>query len=117
VQRKFRLTSSTDFQRVRRYGKSYAHPLLVLVVHPGQPESSSRIGVTASRGVGKAVQRNRARRLLRAAIQPLLASLAPGWELILIARQPVLEASFQHIHEALLLLLKRARVLQENHVD
>jgi ribonuclease P protein component len=117
VQRKFRLTSSTDFQRVRRYGKSYAHPLLVLVVHPGQPESSPRIGVTASRGVGKAVQRNRARRLLRAAIQPLLASLAPGWELILIARQPVLDANFQHIHEALLLLLKRARVLQENHVD
>jgi len=40
VQRKFRLTRSEDFKRVRRSGKSYAHPLVVLIVQSHDPRSS-----------------------------------------------------------------------------
>jgi ribonuclease P protein component len=40
VQRKFRLTRSEDFKRVRRSGKSYAHPLVVLIVQPHDQRSS-----------------------------------------------------------------------------
>jgi ribonuclease P protein component len=114
VKRRFRLTRSTDFQRVRQYGKSYAHPFLVLVVLPNQ-EENSRFGVTAGRSVGKAVQRNRSKRRLRAALQSYLSMVSPGWDIVLIARRPILEASFPKIRAAISLLLQRAGILCEAH--
>jgi ribonuclease P protein component len=110
VQRKFRLTRSTDFKRVRRKGKSYAHPFVVLVVQTSEVPRV-RVGVTAGRSVGGAVQRNRAKRLLREAIRPLLSELLPGRDLILIARPALLTKSLQDIRQVLTSLLHRARVL------
>lgn len=116
MNRKFRLSRSTDFQRVRRLGKSYAHPLLVFVAYPNpDAQAETRCGVTAGRSVGGAVQRNRAKRLLRSVIQPYLPGLPPGWDLALIARRPLLEASYPQIQAALHTLLRRARLLQEAH--
>jgi ribonuclease P protein component len=114
VKRRFRLTQSTDFQRVRRFGKSYAHPLMVLIALPNDL-ASSRIGVAAGRTLGKAVQRNRAKRLLRATVAPLLPAITPGWDILLIARLPILQASFGQIEAGLEVLLKRAKLLQEIH--
>ena len=107
MQRKFRLTRSEDFKRVRRSGKSYAHPLLVLVAQAGDAPGL-RVGVAASRGIGTAVKRNRARRLLREAMRTLLPSILPGWELLLIARPPLLSCKVFEVREALLILLRRA---------
>lgn len=75
----------------------------------------SRIGVIASRSMGGAVQRNRAKRRLRAAVQPLIASIQPGWDLVVIARQPVGQAQFEQIQSALATLLQRAGLLSGNH--
>jgi len=110
VQRKFRLTRSTDFKRVRRKGKSYAHPFVVLVVQTSEVPRV-RVGVTAGRSVGGAVQRNRAKRLLREAIHPLLSELLPCRDLILIARPALLSKSLQDIRQVLTSLLHRAQVL------
>lgn len=111
MKRRFRLTKSTDFKRVRRLGKSYAHPLVVLVACRNQLDGS-RIGVVAGRSVGGAVQRNRAKRLLRAAFQPELPVLCSGWDLILIARQPMASAAYWDVQAALRQLLRRARLIQ-----
>jgi ribonuclease P protein component len=113
VNRRFRLTRSSDFQRVRQSGKSYAHPLLVLIALPSK-EQATRIGVTAGRSVGKAVQRNRAKRILRSAIHPYLRQLRLGWDIILIARHRLLEATFQQTQAVLASLLGRASLLS-NH--
>ncbi len=110
MQRKFRLTRSTDFKRVRRTGKSYAHPFVVLVAHTSETPRV-RIGVTAGRSVGGAVQRNRAKRLLREAMRPLLPDLLPGWDLILIARPALTSSSLQEIRRALTGLLRRAHII------
>jgi ribonuclease P protein component len=107
VKPRFRLTSSTDFTRVRRFGKSYAHQLFVLVAHPNDLEHP-RFGVAAGRSLGNAVNRNRAKRRLRAAIQPVIEEILPGWDIILIARRPLLGAPFQSIQSALAGLVKRA---------
>ena len=77
MNRRFRLTRSTDFKRVRRIGKSYAHPLVVFVAAPNELQQV-RIGVVAGRAVGSAVQRNRAKRQLRACLQQWLACLPGG---------------------------------------
>ncbi len=115
MQRRFRLTRSTDFQRVRRAGKSYVHPLVVLLV-AGSDQPHPRVGFVVGRSLGRAVRRNRAKRRLRAALRPLLPSIAPGHDLILIARAGLLEATFTETQAALQALVRRAGLLlPENH--
>lgn len=114
VKRSYRLTRSTDFQRVRRLGKSYAHPLIVLVTAPNAG-GGRRFGVVAGRAFGNAVKRNRARRRLRAALQPFLPKVISGWDVILIARLGVLQADFRDLQAALQTLLQRAHLLEVDH--
>jgi ribonuclease P protein component len=110
VQSKFRLTHSEDFKRVRLTGKSYAHPLVVLVAKPSELPNV-RVGVAAGKTSGTAVYRNRGKRLLREAMRPLLPSLASGWDLVLIVRPGLVSASLKQTREALLTLLRRARLI------
>jgi ribonuclease P protein component len=59
------LRGSNDFQKVYRQGKRYDGPLMTAFVLPNKL-SHNRFGITASRkALGNAVQRNRAKRLLR----------------------------------------------------
>jgi len=95
---------------VRRFGKSYAHPLVVLVAqHSDQP--TLRVGVTAGKTVGNAVQRNRAKRILRAAMHDLLPDLGPGADMMLIARHPLVDATLDETKSALTNLFRRAHLL------
>ena len=110
MQRKFRLTRSEDFKRVRRSGKSYAHPLVVLIVQTHE-QPRLKVGVAAGRTVGTAVHRNRAKRLLREAMRTLLPSIASNLDLILIARPGLVTATLEETRQALLNLLGRAQIL------
>lgn len=110
VKRRFRLTRSTDIKRVRRLGKSYAHPLIVLITSPN-PEQVVRVGVVAGVTVGKAVQRNRAKRQIRACLNEIMPALADGWDMIVLARQPIIDANFTEIRFALKNVLRRAGLL------
>lgn len=114
MQRKFRLTRSEDFKRVRRSGKSYAHPLVVLIVQSNN-QPRIKIGVAAGRTVGTAVYRNRAKRLLREAMRTLIPNIASGLDLILIARPGLVSATLEDTHRALLNLLQRAQILTPRH--
>jgi len=110
VQRKFRLTRSEDFKRVRRSGKSYAHPLVVLIVQT-HDQPRVKVGVAAGRTVGTAVRRNRAKRLLREVMRTLIPNITPGLDLILIARPGLVSATLEETRHALLNLLQRAQIL------
>ncbi|MBN2118265.1 MAG: ribonuclease P protein component [Anaerolineales bacterium] len=110
MQRKFRLTRSEDFKRVRRSGKSYAHPLVVLIVQV-HDQPRLKVGVAAGRTVGTAVYRNRAKRLLREALRPLIPNIRSGLDLILIARPSLVSATLEETRQALLTLLQRAQIL------
>jgi ribonuclease P protein component len=113
MKRRFRLTSPTEFKRVRRDGKSFAHPLVVLIVIPNMNQDL-HIGVAAGRMLGNAVQRNRAKRILRAAIQPYLLEIPPGWDAILIARKPLLKAAWVDVQGAVRNVLQRARLVKDS---
>ncbi len=106
-----RLRGRSDFQRVRRTGKSWAHPLTVLLASNNQ-FAHSRIGFVASKSVGGAVQRNRAKRRLRAELQAQAARLSPGWDLVFIARQPILTCTMPALSAAVTSLLSRAGLLR-----
>ena len=109
---------------MRRSGKSYAHPLVVLIVQVHDRRSSPedtrshpvdqprvKVGVAAGRTVGTAVYRNRAKRLLREAMRTLIPNMTSGLDLILIARPGLASASLEQTRQALLTLLQRAQIL------
>ena len=97
---------------MRRFGKSYAHPFIVLVVLPNDM-NQSRFGISAGRSIGNAVQRNRAKRILRETVRPLIPAIATGWDLVILARKPMANASFDEISTALTNLLSQARLLEK----
>ncbi|MGB9640564.1 MAG: ribonuclease P protein component [Anaerolineales bacterium] len=113
MDRRYRLKKSSDFQRVRNTGKAYAHPLFVLIYAP-HSSMQTKVGIAAGRSIGNAVKRNRAKRRLRACIQPWLKQLKPGFDIILIARKPLLSASYDHLYSALAIALKNNHMLMDD---
>ena len=86
----------------------------MLVALPAET-AHTHFAISASRSVGSAVRRNRAKRLMRAAVRPWLDEVLPGWDVILIARNPLAEASFAEVQAVLPILLRRAHLLKESH--
>ena len=79
------LNKNWHFNRVYSRGKSYVHPHVVLYVAKNRL-GYTRIGLTATKKVGHAVQRNRARRVMRAALCEHLSQNIGGYDIILVAR-------------------------------
>ncbi len=107
MDRRLRLRQAGEIRRVYDEGKSWSHPLLALVACPNGL-AILRLGFTASRSVGTAVARNRARRLLREAARQLYPTLAAGWDVMLIARSAIRGAREPQVQEALATLVRRA---------
>ena len=81
-----KLNQNRDFQSAYRKGKFAAHPLLVTYAVKNRM-GENRIGITASKKVGNAVKRNRARRVIAAAWNTLqLQKLKKGYDIVLVAR-------------------------------
>ena len=70
-----------------------------------------RCGFVAGKKVGSAVKRNRAKRLLREAVRARQDALAPGWDLVFVARARLAEATLSQAQAAVNQLLKRANVV------
>lgn len=113
MDRRHRLTSPQDVQRVRVSGKSYAHPLVVLVTRRNDLDRS-RFAVGAGRSLGGAVRRNRDKRRLRSALRSLAPRLAPGWDVLLLARGEAPTAQWPELQQAVVSLCRRAGLLMEN---
>lgn len=107
----YRLRKNTDFQRVRRQGQSWANKLLVLSIASNGLDHS-RFGFSVSRRLGKAVVRNRVKRLMREAVRRQKERVSVGWDTVWIARRPIREADFSAVERAVEQLLRRARLLQ-----
>ena len=112
-----RLRKRPEFLRVARAGRRWVTPGLILQVRRGSrrffrlaPDETEAIGVgfTASRKVGKAVERNRARRRLRAVAREVLPTAgAPGYDYVLIARAGTLGRPYIELSKDLKTALAR----------
>ncbi len=81
-----RLSRSAEFERVYRQGRSTANRHLVLYAFPNASADRPRLGLSVSRKVGGAVERNRVKRLLREAFARAEPELRPGQDVVLVAR-------------------------------
>jgi len=109
VNRRFRLGKRTDFERVRRSGKSYAHPLIVLIALANEL-GQTRFGISAGRSVGGAVQRNRTKRRIRGVLTPIAVDVHSGWDLVFLARKGLENSTHHELDQAIKKLLARARL-------
>jgi ribonuclease P protein component len=89
--RRSRLSRSAEFDRVYRQGRSQASRYLVLYAFPRGGEEGPRLGLSVSRKLGGAVDRNRIKRLLREVFGALEPTLAPGYDLVIVARPDLKE--------------------------
>lgn len=79
------LSYNNEFTRAYTRGKAYVHPHVVLYVVKNR-QGRTRVGITASKKIGNAVTRNRARRVIRAALEQTLPHNVGGYDLVFVAR-------------------------------
>jgi ribonuclease P protein component len=84
--RRRRLSRSAEFERVYRQGRSKGNRFLVLYAFPREEGDGPRLGLSVSRRVGGAVERNRVKRVLREAFWAEAERLPSGSDYVVVAR-------------------------------
>jgi ribonuclease P protein component len=109
-----RLSRSAEFERVYRQGRSTANRHLVLYTFPNPSTQRPRLGLSVSRKVGGAVERNHVKRLLREAFARTESELIPGQDIVVVARPQARELAEREglagVDAALAELIDRARL-------
>ncbi|MFO7774018.1 MAG: ribonuclease P protein component [Dehalococcoidia bacterium] len=105
------LTSRAQYNSVYQHGKVWANSLVVMRAVPNGL-SLTRYGFAVTKKVGKAVQRNRLKRVLREIMR--LRPLKPGWDIVFIARPVAVDADYHQLERAVTGLLVRAHLLESN---
>lgn len=102
------IKKNKEFRKVYARGKSVADRHMVLYYLVNDLETR-RFGFTVSRKVGKAVLRNRIRRLFREACRLNAEKFPEGLDFVLLARRDAAGLSYRQVEESLLKLLKKVK--------
>ena len=104
------LSRPRDFATLQGTGAVRSHPLLVVRIL--RTDLETRFGLATGRKLGGAVIRNRLRRRLREALRALAPSFQPGWDVLIIARPALVNATHEELTEAVARLLRQGGVLE-----
>ena len=106
-----KLKKSWEFRRAYQKGKKYWNRYFVIyVLH--NPFNQLRLGVTVSKKVGKSVQRNRVKRLIRESFRHLRTRVKVGYDIVVVGRTPACQLTCQETQNALAHLFQRAAILK-----
>ncbi len=100
-----------EFRRVYEKGKSAVDPLLVTYCFKRKRGNGIRFGFTSGKKIGHAVERNRARRIMRAAVRDLFPTLQGDWDIIFVARMATTSAKSTDVQVVMKKHLKKLGIL------
>jgi ribonuclease P protein component len=104
------LRSAADFQAIQGRSHSRADPTL-LVRYRRNGLDRTRYGISTGRRVGPAVVRNRVRRRLRTILRRIGPGVAPGWDVLLVARPAAATLAQRDLEAVLMRLMTSAGLL------
>jgi ribonuclease P protein component len=110
LKKDLRLCKAGQYKFVFREGKSCVTKYVAAYV---VEQEKTKIGFIASKKTGDAVRRNRAKRLMREAVRCLLPQIKGNFHMILIARKPIVHASFREVEQSVLYVLRKMGVRYE----
>jgi len=105
------IKSSREIDRIFQQATRVAHPLIIALVSvtPEGRDQSGRVAFVAGKKLGNAVHRNRCKRVLRASLRRV-GGPWPGFDVAIIARLGLGEASSVEVDQALRNVVARAKV-------
>src|SRR4030043_1640000 len=109
--KKWALTKRAQYLAVYKSGKAWVNNLIVMKALPNEFEYS-RYGFSVTKNIGKAVVRNRIKRLLREISR--MTPVKPGWDIVLIARPAAVTADYQQLRKSVETLLFRAHLINKD---
>jgi len=112
MNKRLRLRHPADFARIKREGIVFRHPLVVVSAMPNQLPYN-RYGLITSKHLGKAVMRNRVRRLLRESVRSYHNSLKVGYDVVIVGRKGIVGEPFQVVLVTLEKAFKKLALMRE----
>ncbi len=109
-----RMKLACDFARVKSQGSSQAGKFLVLGALRVETLSEFQFGLITGGKLGNAVMRNRIRRLLREIVRAHRAEIAPGWQMVIIARWRAPQATLEELEKDWMRLARRMNLLKQS---
>lgn len=106
------IKTNSDFRRAYLRGKSYANPALVVYLVKNRA-GVCRIGITTSKKIGNAVQRNRARRVIREAFRQIDTPINGNYDIVFVARTKTVYKKSTDIKDVMISLLSQAGVFNK----
>ncbi len=103
------LKQNKEFRAAYYRGKVFIHPLLVLYVRKNG-RRGPRLGITTGKKIGKAVQRNRCRRIIREAFRQLSPRITGSWDFVFVARKATLGSTSTQLRGVMQQLLTKAGI-------
>ena len=113
MKKEFRVKDNKEFQGIFKKGKSFANRQLVIYYMKKENQEHFRVGLSVGKKIGNAVVRNTIKRYLRQAFHELENELKPGFDIIIIARQPTKDMGFFEVKKSLTHLLSKERLLKK----
>ena len=111
-----KLKENRDFRRAYNRGKAFVTPAFVLYINKSRRQGV-RLGITAGKKIGKAVKRNRAKRVITAAFCSVLPEIREGLDFVIVARTRILNVKSTVVAEHLHKLLLDAGALKEENYE
>lgn len=96
------LTSPNDFRRVFQSGSTISNKYIVLRYLQRVDAGGNRVAFAAGKRFGNAVARNRAKRLLRESYRRNRDKIAPGYDIVIVARSSLKDRTYWEAEKGLL---------------